>query len=512
MNISPLIQKIADILSKHEMGPPPGSDLSNPETVAALFNQTIALLNESEDRAEVREIAHLFTGLYKALYNPGGVIWETNDEYLDEPPRNLTQEALDIARLANKQFHTLDTTVLTDAPADTFSESLFSYLDHDEPISLTPLIENAGVKPEDKELAKSILDEIIACMRENRGPRFSSLFKTRSRDIALLFKLVDFLSMANFQRMYLEPFNKKFPGIPLNQTPKTVFELHVSEDITNFKFSQTVENVESSLFPRLENTDLSKAGGLTKEHLIEISKSETLRVLSLPSYFNILDIDPALFPNIEELDLYDVKNMTQAHVDHLARFQNLRVLRLPEDWDISNITFPKFPNLEEVRLSTNTFRKKHLAQLSESKKLRILELHCAFNVGDFDFGQLPNLEEIDLSFIRDLTPDHLAQLAESKKLRVLILPLNFNVTDVDFRLFPNLGKIGFLSTKNLTQAHIDQLPVTLEELDLYFIDISSLDLKRLAHLKTISINRVQGLTVERREELKKLGVQIIGAD
>ncbi len=438
MSIPPITQKIASLLSEHGVGPSPGSSLKDSAIVREMFKQLTLLAETSEDPALISKIAYLLD----------------NSEI--DLGADLERQILAIEQIAQKRL--LDAIVLTKDEAEKFKGPLAN-LGNDRILSSKKIIEGAlgvTVSNEDSAIAKQILDETILCTKENRTPDFSFLGPT-PKNVAMLFKLVDFLCMYDFQRKHLEPFSEKFPGIPLEQTPETIFELTVLGNMP--------EDFDFTRFVDLERLNAFEVRNLTWAHIKTIAPH--LKVLHLPDAYWRQSLDFSKLSNAEKItSLLGVLNASNPMND-LVHCKKLKVLHFPFGCDVTHMDFSQFPDLEDLDLNgCEGLGQTHLDQLSQLKNFKTLKLHTSESIESYNFSGLRHLEIMHISLPPDqtVTQAQINQLLQN--LKTLILSNAMNVEELNFSRLNSLERLGLSAVTNLTVAQIQQFPDTLTSLSL----------------------------------------------
>jgi hypothetical protein len=124
----------------------------------------------------------------------------------------------------------------------------------------------------------------------------------RIESVKILFDLCESLGLTQFQREHLEPFNIKFPNIPLYAAPLTIIKLcfdgarRVSLDLISLEE-----------FPNLEELSFYRACDEVVEAIADFSPKtkERIKTLSLSSNNSNL-VNLAEFPNLEVINILNV--------------------------------------------------------------------------------------------------------------------------------------------------------------------------------------------------------------
>ena len=142
-------------------------------------------------------------------------------------------------------------------------------------LNLEMLLEN--YTEEAKAFLRPVIEEIIQCLKEGRPPCFEFLQYNEATGISrfalqnlyVLFDFLNYTCMDEFQKNYLEPFNRKFPWIDLEYAPSNIKQLDLKfEDVTSVDFSR---------FTDLEEIELSRARNFTREQALQLSARKLIR-------------------------------------------------------------------------------------------------------------------------------------------------------------------------------------------------------------------------------------------
>jgi hypothetical protein len=422
------------------------------------------------------------------------------------------------------------------------------------------------------EITEKLIDSL-----KDKG-KVSELIDFCSKDpskIQSLFIILDYLGLDEFQRKNLEPFSKVFPNVPLDQIPKTIKQLDVS--------NLNVGKVDFSKFEHLESIDLSGSKALTAKQFNSIPNKASILSLNLEGV-NVRGFDFSEFTGIKNLDLSDVQDLTARQFNSISNKSSLENLKL-NNIDIKNFDFLDFKELkgldlrdvqeltavqfnaisqeakdsiEHLDLSSSSgsdklsitgfdlssFRKLKSLNLSGtegltarlfnaiSKKARdsIEDLDLSrSNVSGFNFSGFTKLKSLTLRPVYKLTAMQLSTIPLEAKASIKDLDLGFTrFKDFDFSGFTGLKKLDLSFTKNLTAAQFNAIPVeakaSIESLDLrYMSDITGFDFSGFTGLKSLDLESTKGLTAEQFnaipleakasiEELSLDGYSVIGVE
>ena len=337
--------------------------------------------------------------------------------------------------------------IFSPAEANKLTSSLFenrkSWISEDEDTILC--IED--FLPEDYiEVAKIFLrpfiEKIIQCSKEGRAPCFEFL-QDEDGDAALnhlhvLFDFLDYTCMGEFQKAYLEPFNRKFPWLDLKYAPPTIKQLDLK--------AKNISSIDFSPFTRLEEIDLSRANNVTPEQILQISAR--VKKLDLSS-IDVSGFDFSRFTDLEEIELSGAaKLIPEQALQISARVKKLGLWAV----DVSVFDFSRFTDIDEIVLSRAiNLTPEQIGQISA--RVKKLDL-SSVDISGFDFSGFVDLEEINLAWARNLTLEQTLQISAGVKKLVLC---GVDISDLDFSRFVDLEEIDLTRARNFTPEQILQL-------------------------------------------------------
>jgi hypothetical protein len=362
--------------------------------------------------------------------------------------------------------------------------------------SLKGLCSNiSGLSNEQLPESIEIVEKIIESLKNKSSvSKLISFCSETSSKAQSLFTIINYLLLNKFQNDHLEPFNKIFPHIPLDQAPITIKHLDLSKQnefnaipieikasIETLNLSHTyVTDFDLSGFTNLKDLNLTWVEGLTAKKFNAIPNESSVEHLNLTNV-NVRGFDFSGFTHLKTLDLRYAKNLTadqfnaipsevKASVEHLnlngigitgfdfSGFTHLKTLGL---WKAKNLTAEQFNAIpEDVKASIETL------SLSD------------VDVIGFDFSGFTNLKALWLEGARGLIADQFNAISEDVKASIETLYLeDVDVTDFDFSGFTNLKALDLNNAKGLTAEQFNTIPNkdSIEEIDLTDVNVEGFD-------------------------------------
>lgn len=289
-----------------------------------------------------------------------------------------------------------------------------------------------------------VVEEVLCAVKEKRAPNLDRIKKDLNL-IHLLFNVVNFLDLCEFQDSYLEPFFKKFPNVNLEQAPRSISSITLSpKAIQSFDFSEfyNIRKIEIKDFFNLTQQDLDF---LPKERIRSL-------ILRANSCENIRDFDFSGFENIEELDLIS-ENVFMAEAFNSIPKAKLKNLKL-DYVDVSGFDFGSLESIEElvIKEKDDMMGIRHWQFNGIPKaKLKKLKLDCV-NVSGFDFGSLKSIEELKMNKVHWFLKSYFQRLPK-ENLRELVLRF-MDITGFDFRGVENVEKLDLSGTRGFRRCLI----------------------------------------------------------
>ncbi len=306
------------------------------------------------------------------------------------------------------------------------------YLESSQSEGFYEIIENAHIQelfpevPNALKISDRIIKEISRCLKQKRAVPDFSFVQGDLASIHILFHLLDYLYLSDFQRQYLEPFNKKFPNITLSKAPQTIRKLDLQ--------FYNMQNIDFSRFSLLEEIDLRGVQNVSSEQIEQLSV--TLKKLSLSGAVG--GVDFSRFSSLEEMDLSYAKNLTPEQIGQLP----VTLKKLSLSGTVEGVDFSHFSSLEEIDLSdVEALIPRQVTQLPTTLK----KLFLSGDVAGVDFSFFSSLEEIDFYDMKNLAPRQIAQLPTTLKK----LSLSGDVAGVDFSRFSSLEEVDLAMLKTL---------------------------------------------------------------
>jgi hypothetical protein len=306
--------------------------------------------------------------------------------------------------------------------------------------------------PESIEIAERLIESLKD--KEKVAELITFCSETPSR-VQSLFSIVHYLGLDNHQDEHLEPFNKVFPGISLDEAPKTIRQLDLS--------GQNIESINFSGFIHLKILNLNGGKNLTaaKFNSIPASAKASIEILDLTrvdvKYFNFSE-----FINLKSLDLSIVQNLTDDQFNAIpteakASIEYIYLVGV----NVTGFDFSGFINLKTLYLgNVQGLTVDQFNEISPQTKasLETLDLKLMYVTG-FDFSGFTNLKSLDLSIVRNLTADQFNAIPTEAKASIGDLYLTcVNVTGFDFSGFINLKTLYLDNAKDLTDEQLNTIP------------------------------------------------------
>jgi hypothetical protein len=322
------------------------------------------------------------------------------------------------------------------------------------------------------EIIKVAKKLIEALKNENKVSELIGFCSIRTSRVQSLFAIVYYLKENEFQDRHLEPFNKVFSKIPLEQAPATICSLSLSNDLT-----------PGTYFSR--NFSAQRLGMISKEAKDSIKSLDLSRV-------RVDGFDFSGFTNLKDLNLSFSLGLTATQFNAIPQDvkDSIETLKLncPIGFDFSG-----FSGLKNLRIRHSNLTATQFNALPKQAKasIEILELAHMY-IEDFDFSEFTGLK----TFILDKTPNLTVTQFDSILNKEFIEYLNLegvNVTDFNFSGFINLKGLNLKCARNLTAVQFNAIPsdvkLSIESLYLGGINTAGFDFSGFINLKSLSCDR-----------------------
>lgn len=380
---------------------------------------------------------------------------------------------------------------------------------------------------ENTEMAETILTRILHSIKHNTPPNWDDLNENPTA-IHLLFKMIDELDFKGFQMQYLEPFQSKFPTIPLSQAPGTIMSLNLNSTNPDWNMeafnempTENKANIRELNASNMNITNLNLAGCTNLRKL----KFERCYGGSIASILAALP--PEAKASIEEIDL---STLGITGLD-LSEFTGLKKLILSEPRgggvvDVLNTLTPETKariaaldlsgaNIEGIDLKGFTGLKKWASRFYYTdlvlSTLAALPPQIKANIEELDLSShdLTNLNLSAFTGLKKLmfpkepgdTPGGIVAalntLAPAVKAKIKELDISdTDITGLDLSGFSGLEQLNTTSAKGpvgtvLNTLHA-QAKARIEELNLSKTNITHLDLSGFSHLKKLNVGIAKG--------------------
>jgi hypothetical protein len=285
----------------------------------------------------------------------------------------------------------------------------------------------------------------------------------------------------DFQYENLEPFNKVFPDISLDQSPVTVFHLDLSK--------QDVRGVDFSKFRNLEVLDLNESIGLTATQFnaIPATSKALMKILGLIGV-DVTDFDFSEFISLKSLAFQDTrKSLTADQFNSIGLKTYISNLELTcanaAGFDFSGFTGLKSLILLSVLdLTANQFNAIPQKAKAFIERLELIDV----NVSDFIFSEFCNLKSLSFHLSKGLTAAQFNAIPEEVKASIETLDLSYvNIRGFDFSGYTGLKALSLSRSTGLNSALLNAIPSTIEHLDLSWLNIRGFDFSVFTNLKTL---------------------------
>ncbi len=468
--------------------------------IPELFKKMTQLIQESENIEVLQECSNLLVHIPKE---------ESSSEI-----RNVVIEALQLEHLSH---FTGPIVKITLKEAQRFGKNFFSAkLSFENKqvayISLHEICHFAGLE-DNLEMAEKLLLEILNSIKEDSPPDFRRFFAEIDKEdfsdvIRMVFHLVDYLSLELFQMEYMEPFNVKFPEIPLNEAPRTIKSLDcrkmtstqvnnlpqtIKLDIESLCLSfRSVTGIDLSDFVGLKNLSLDYATGPVDVLIKNLSQEVKLNLkkLSLQGVV-ITGIDLSDFVGLKNLNLSYTIGPIDALIRNLSQEvkQKLKYLGL---WkiDVTGIDLSDFVDLEELGLAdAKGLVVAFINSLSQEVKGNLKSLCLdGIDVTGINLSDFTNLKGLELTDSKGPVGVLLNCLSLTVKRDIKFLDLNrINVTGIELMDFTGLDILMLNGAKGPVVAFINGLSQevkgNLKILSLRGQDVAEIDLSDFKELK-----------------------------
>jgi hypothetical protein len=344
-----------------------------------------------------------------------------------------------------------------------------------------------------------IAEKLIESLKDETGvSELISFCLENSSRVQSLFTIVHYLRLDDFQNAHLEPFNKVFSSISLDQAPATINQLDLS--------LKDIRGIDLSRFEFLKILNLDRTAGLSVSWLnytplfnaIPPEVKVSIRVLSLCGV-NVTGFDFSSFTNLKTLDLSYTEGLTAAQFSAIPSEVKASIEDLNLSYvDITGFDFSGFINLKALNLCGSTNKQEiNLInyQLQAKASIKTLGLNWK-DVTGFDFSGFTNLKTLLLecpneAFIAAQFRTIAVEVKASIEHLVLMGGLT-GVTDFDLSDFIHLKTLK-LSYILLKAEQFNAIPVevraSIETLDLSYVDtLKDFDFAGFTNLKSLCLN------------------------
>jgi len=256
-------------------------------------------------------------------------------------------------------------------------------------VSLYEIITSANLQEHGK-MAIPILLEIINSIQQDRPPRLNLL--NNPENIAILYRLLDFLSIEEFQEKHLEPFNKVFPKIHLSELYDETKAQIKKLDLSN----SDLKDLDLSGFSGLVELDLSHNENLyALLNTLTMEAKDRIEKLNL-SFSNVSGVDLSNFTGLQELYLWSAEKFSPNIIMNLSPEAKDKIRKIDlSDCDLKGLNLSGFTGLEELNLRGCPNVSIALNTLEPKDKISRLDLSDC-NLKEMDLSGFTGLQDLEL--------------------------------------------------------------------------------------------------------------------
>jgi hypothetical protein len=469
------------------------------------LNATISIETLKESTSQVTTYLYRKTLEISAQLGRGWAILELNSIYIDERIQileNILERMVSIEGIDSDELEGYLLVLLRDSEYS-FADQCSMRRQNFSLKNLCSGIDELSNEqlPESIDIAERLINSL---KDEGQIPELINFCSEDPSRVQSLFSIVHYLGLDNFQNKYLEPFNKVFSGISLDQAPITIRQLDLSE--------QKIGNINFSKFEFLKTLDLTHAKGLTATQFntIPLEAKASIEDLNL-NYVDVTNFDFSGFTNLKTLNFcggisyhHQQKYLTHYQFNAIPSQARASIEALDLSWMyVTNFDFSEFTHLKTLVLEcTSSLTAAQFNAIPSEAKASIENLHLSgalTNVTGFGFSEFTNLKTLDLSCIQGLTAAQFNAIPLQAKVSIETLNLNdIDVTNFDFSGFTNLKTLDLSCIQGLTAAQFNtisqQAKASIETLNLNDIDVTNFDFSGFTNLKTLDLSCIQSLT------------------
>jgi|GEM_PF-4487415 len=315
------------------------------------------------------------------------------------------------------------------------------------------------------DLKASLIGEILISMKEGREPDFTFL-NGNTQGVLGLFDIIDYFCLDDFQNKYLEPFNKKFPDFPLENSPKRIKRL----DLTLVEAAALLRGLRNLIKFHNIAVTISNPGFLKRLPPEEINAlpnrvKQTFKTLDLSDY-DARGIDFSLFPSVTELILSGSKNLRSGQINNLPSEFKAPIEKLDlSSSRVKNIRLSGFLNLRDLNLDSTGYYALNTIEplISGENKLAKLNLSCSPGSG---LNRLRNthLNTLILRSCPALTANEFNSIPSEIKASIRTLDLSYciNLEGFDLSEYTSLTHLILESTGSSTPEWFGDIPLQIK--------------------------------------------------
>jgi hypothetical protein len=162
----------------------------------------------------------------------------------------------------------------------------------------------------------------------------------------ILFIIVDFLCLYDFQSKNLEPFNRIFPNIPLDQAPEKIKSLDIvnTKNLTPAQFNNIpastkalIEYLDLSSFDDVKNIDFSQLTNLKRLTGVKGLIADQFNAIPQTAKASIENLGLSDF-NAEGFDFSECSGLTNLSLEGCRRLSNVQIDSIPNKASIQSLS------------------------------------------------------------------------------------------------------------------------------------------------------------------------------
>jgi hypothetical protein len=290
------------------------------------------------------------------------------------------------------------------------------------------------IQKEEKLEAFQIIDKLFSCLQtanlesqEGKIKELKEYCKHAPSRINNLFYLLDYFGLEKLQEEYFEPFNEKFPEVPINEAPESILSIVLPEML-----GTELKNLKLERLEKLTHLDLSSILNLTHDHFTVIYQG-MLEEIKLPYNQNVSEFNFSGLKNIKKLNLSNYKGLTAEQFNSISK-DKIESIDLAFNMNTIGFNFSGLNNLK--KLIVKSHKKLTAEEFNSIPKDKLEKIRFVYDqdVTGFDFSNLNNIKTLDLPFCKKLTSEQFNAVPKDN-LESLRLPYGQDITGFDLSEF-----------------------------------------------------------------------------